>query len=153
EQQKGLALGADAYIVKPVSADSLLGHLAAAVDRAAASRLLIVDDDEGSRYFLRKLVGAQWSDVREARDGDEGLRLARELQPSAIVLDLQMPGLSGEEVLETLLADPSTRDIPVVIVTSQTPIEPIQERLQGQARAVLSKHQLSADSLLHGLRH
>jgi len=81
------------------------------------------------------------------------LRLARELLPSAIVLDLQMPGLSGEQVLEALSADPSTRAIPVVVVTSQLPIEPVRERLHGHARAVLSKHQLSAESLLGPLRH
>jgi len=153
EQQKGLALGADAYLVKPVERDQLLEQLSVIVDASVAARLLIVDDEEASRYILRKLAGDRWSDVREAKDGEEGLRLARELLPSAIVLDLQMPGLSGEQVLEALSADPSTRAIPVVVVTSQLPIEPVRERLHGQARAVLSKHQLSAESLLGPLRH
>ena len=153
EQQKGLALGADAYLVKPVERDQLLEQLSVIVDASVAARLLIVDDEEASRYILRKLAGDRWSDVREAKDGEEGLRLARELLPSAIVLDLQLPGLSGEQVLEALSADPSTRSIPVVVVTSQLPIEPVRERLHGQARAVLSKHQLSAESLLGPLRH
>ena len=56
-------------------------------------------------------------DVRVARNGEEGLELARALQPSAILLDIMLPRLDGWEVLSLLKADPRTAGIPVVIVS------------------------------------
>jgi len=152
DQRKGLALGADAYVLKPVDRVTLLAHLHRLVGGADRGGLLIVDDEEASRYVLRKLVGSSWSAVHEASDGEEGLRLARELHPRGIVLDLQLPGLSGEAVLEALHADPATNEIPVVVVTSQVPAAQLRGKLLRHARAVLSKQQLSAESLLQSLQ-
>jgi CheY-like chemotaxis protein len=80
---------------------------------------LIVDDDEVSRYLLKGALAHSGYRLLEAHGGREGLRLARENKPRAIILDLAMPDLSGFEVLELLKSDPQTQEIPVVIHTSQ----------------------------------
>jgi CheY-like chemotaxis protein len=66
----------------------------------------------------------------EAGGGIEGLRVARESKPQLIILDLSMPDMSGFEVLETLKSDRQTRDIPVVIYTSQALESHERDRLQ-----------------------
>ena len=50
-------------------------------------------------------------------DGHEALRLAEELKPAAVVLDIRLPGLDGWQVLQVLRADPDTADLPVVVVS------------------------------------
>src|ERR1700753_4201699 len=77
-------------------------------------RILMIDDNEVSRYLLREHIPASEYEVLEARDGREGLRLAQELKPDIIFLDFYMPGLAGMEVLKDRRMTPSLADIPVV---------------------------------------
>lgn len=117
-QQKALALGATAFHSKPIDRAWLLNQLQATRTRAA-EQILIVDDDEVSRYLLKGALANTGYRILEAPGGNEGLRLAREIKPKLIILDLAMPDLSGFEVLDILKGDPDTREIPVVIHTSQ----------------------------------
>jgi CheY-like chemotaxis protein len=117
-ERKALALGANAFHAKPIDRAWLLSQLESALDRDHGN-ILIVDDDEISRYLVKGLLANSGYRMIEARDGSEGIRLARECKPSAIVLDLSMPGLSGFEVLDTLKSDSGTNAIPVIIYTSQ----------------------------------
>jgi CheY-like chemotaxis protein len=82
----------------------------------------------------------------EAGDGVEGLIRAREDAPVLIFLDLRMPGLDGFDVLRELVADPTTRDIKVVIVTSSVLDAADRERL-APAAAVLSKDEVSRERI------
>jgi CheY-like chemotaxis protein len=66
---------------------------------------------------MRRLLAREGFDAVTACDGDEGLRLAAELKPSLITLDVFMPGLDGWDVLQRLKADPALREIPVVMLT------------------------------------
>jgi CheY-like chemotaxis protein len=79
--------------------------------------VLVVDDDATARDLLRRTLTRQGFAVTLAASGEEGLRLARELHPAAITLDVMMPGLDGWAVLRELKNDPSTADIPVIVVT------------------------------------
>ena len=81
------------------------------------STVLVVDDDPAARELIERTLRAEGVEVRTAVDGEEGLRLARELRPAAITLDVMMPGLDGWAVLRALKADPSLRDTPVVMVS------------------------------------
>ncbi|MFZ1005680.1 MAG: response regulator, partial [Candidatus Sulfotelmatobacter sp.] len=117
-QQKALALGATAFHSKPIDRIWLLDQLQA-VQPYSGEQILIVDDDEVSRYLLKGALAHSGYRLLEAQGGREGLRLAREAKPKVIILDLAMPDLSGFEVLELLKSDPQTQEIPVVIHTSQ----------------------------------
>jgi len=128
-QAKAMGLGATAFHAKPIDRAWLLSQLEATLSREKG-QVLIVDDDEISRYLLKGIFPASSYRLLEATGGVEGLRLARQSQPNLIVLDLSMPDLSGFEVLEALKREPETREIPVVIYTSQTLDSEERARLQ-----------------------
>jgi signal transduction histidine kinase/DNA-binding response OmpR family regulator len=79
--------------------------------------ILVIDDDPVARDLLERYLTGQGFYVIAAPDGNEGLRLARELQPVAITLDVTMPGVDGWTVLGRLKADPQTASIPVIMLT------------------------------------
>jgi signal transduction histidine kinase/DNA-binding response OmpR family regulator len=90
---------------------------APALGRSANRPLvLVVDDDPLARSLLASFLIPEGFDVRETDSGEEALRLARELQPNAITLDVLMP-VSGWQVLSELKKDPRTADIPVLVAT------------------------------------
>jgi CheY-like chemotaxis protein len=76
-----------------------------------------VDDDVNARDLMRRFLAKEGFDVVTAGDGEEGLRLARELNPAVITLDVLMPGLDGWGVLQQLQGDPLLAKIPVVMLT------------------------------------
>lgn len=81
------------------------------------SKVLVIDDDADVRELLSRHLARDGFEVVCARDGSEGLRLARSEHPDVVTLDVLMPGLDGWSVLSELKGDPATRDIPVVIVS------------------------------------
>ncbi|HKO89406.1 MAG TPA: response regulator, partial [Burkholderiales bacterium] len=111
---------------------------------AFSGRALIIDDSDSTRYVLRKLLVD--FDVIEAADGLEGLNTALALLPDLIFLDLNMPGLDGYSVLNRLREGQATREVPVIIVTSQPLDAADYDRLQ-TAQAVLTKQALNNESL------
>jgi two-component system cell cycle response regulator DivK len=80
--------------------------------------VLIVEDDADSRYVYGLILEDNGFRVATARSGDEGLRLARELQPQAILMDVSIPGMDGWTVTKRLKSDPQTAGIPVIIITA-----------------------------------
>jgi CheY-like chemotaxis protein/nitrogen-specific signal transduction histidine kinase len=134
-ESKALALGATAFHAKPIDRAWLLAQLQTTLVRDHG-QILIIDDDEISRYLLKGVLGTGGYRLLEARGGNEGLRLAKEIKPDLIILDLSMPDLSGFEVLDLLKRDPETLQIPVVIYTSQRLESGERERLQAAADIV-----------------
>jgi signal transduction histidine kinase/CheY-like chemotaxis protein len=134
-EAKALALGATAFHAKPIDRAWLLAQLQTTLVRDHG-QILIIDDDEISRYLLKGVLGASGYRLLEARGGNEGVRLAKEIKPDLIILDLSMPDLSGFEVLDLLKRDPETLQIPVVIYTSQRLESGERERLQAAADIV-----------------
>lgn len=104
--------------------------------------VLVVDDEEVSRYLIRQALGPSTSAI-EASSGASALELAKSRYPRAILLDLNMPGMNGYEVLRALKEDPASRDIPVVVLTAQALTREQLEALNGHASLVLSKELLS----------
>jgi signal transduction histidine kinase/CheY-like chemotaxis protein len=84
---------------------------------AGAGGILVVEDDPRSADLLRVILEGAGHTVVVARDGVEGLDLARRLGPAAIVLDVLLPRLDGWELLARLKRDPATSGLPVVIVS------------------------------------
>jgi signal transduction histidine kinase/CheY-like chemotaxis protein len=143
DERKALALGADAYSAQPVQPDWLLGTLRK-LTGASARPVLVIDDDEASRYVLRELAGRLGLATEEAAGGDEGARRATAAPPSAVLLDLVMPGVDGAEVLRRLRANPATARLPVVVATSKV-LDPSERlELEGLGVVVLSKSRLSS---------
>jgi CheY-like chemotaxis protein len=120
DERKGLALGAEYYVVKPVEKQTLLELLNRVSGLRPSRKILIIDDQDISRYLVRQLfAGAQVAFI-EAGNGPDGFRAAGIEQPDLVILDLAMPGMSGFEVLDRLRADPATKSIPVIVATSKT---------------------------------
>jgi len=139
DERKALSLGADAYARKPLDRRWLLEQLRSVTGEEPIRRILLIDDDEISRYLMRRLLDDLPCVVSEATSGRAGLQRAREDPPDAILLDLAMPDVSGEEVLEQLRADSVTAGIPVVIVTSKVLADAERSRLSQQALAIVDK--------------
>lgn len=134
-EAKAMALGATGFHAKPIDRAWLLAQLQATLAQEHG-QILIIDDDEISRYLLKGVLASGSYRLMEARGGNEGLRFARENKPDLIILDLSMPDLSGFEVLDQLKRDPETQHIPVVIYTSQRLESGERERLQAAADIV-----------------
>jgi len=148
DETKGLALGADAYCLKPIDRQRLLATLTRLTAPETVKRILIVDDEEISRYVLRQNLAAPNYIVSEAATGGDALRVAHAERPDVICLDLMMPDVDGLEVLRRLKEDPATHDIPVVIVTSKSLDEPERRRLLELATGVLTKEAVSRERAL-----
>lgn len=88
-----------------------------AIPSAADKLVLAIDDDPDVIYLLRENLAEAGYTVVGAQSGEEGLRKARELRPSAITLDVLMPHKDGWQVLHELKADTATRDIPIIVLS------------------------------------
>jgi len=148
EPDKGMALGAEDYCIKPVERKWLLDRLRTLSQRAPVEKVLIIDDEEVARYILKSHLADTKYRVMEAADGPQGLHLAEAERPDIIVLNLMMPGMSGFEVLHRLKGNPSTRHIPVIISTAKILDEEETKALNAQALAILSKGALSREAVL-----
>lgn len=82
-------------------------------------QILVVDDDRSSRKLLIRTLSSAGYDCREAESGDEALQLLRRAQPSLLLLDFEMPGINGAEVLKRLRSDanPDVAQIPAIMLT------------------------------------
>ena len=83
----------------------------------AVNTVLVVDDDDNFHHLIERTLAGEGFNLVRAMGGQEGLRLAKELSPAVITLDVMMPGMDGWAVLAALKADPDLADIPVIMVT------------------------------------
>ena len=84
----------------------------------AGKRILHIEDNPSNRKAVRHILRQTDFELTEASDGEEGLRIALESPPDLILLDIQLPKLSGYDVAQRLRADERTRHIPIIAVTS-----------------------------------
>ena len=103
---------------EPAPATATITSLTSATAPATTeAEILVIEDDPSAVRLLRMYLEQDGYTVRAVSDGPSGLAEARRQAPAAIVLDILLPGMDGWEVLRELKADPSLRDLPVVIVT------------------------------------
>jgi len=148
DKQKGMALGAYDYCVKPVERKWLLKKLKELAQKRILEKILIIDDEEVSRYLIRNYLSELNYTLIEASSGEEGLHRALEERPHVIFLDLIMPGMDGFEVLDQLKRNPLTRDIPVIVITSKVITEEDRKRLENRALTILSKETASRETVM-----
>jgi signal transduction histidine kinase/DNA-binding response OmpR family regulator len=79
--------------------------------------VLVIDDDSTVHDLMRRFLSKEGLRMVGARSGEEGIRLARELRPAVITLDVLMPGMDGWAVLTALKTDPASADIPVIMLS------------------------------------
>jgi threonine synthase len=105
--------------------------------------ILLVDDNSDDALLIRRLLeGKKAYRVFYAKDGWEGLAMARQKLPDLIVTDLTMPGIDGFGLVEELKLDPRTKDIPVVVVSAKDITSEERKRLNGHIEAVYQKGSL-----------
>jgi len=151
-EKQVMALGADAFLVKPVDRFLLLNQINRLVKRNKLQKLLLVDDDPAARYVFKQLLNDRKLSIIEATDGREGIHLAQVEKPDCIVLDLSLPELSGFEVLSRLKSDSTTNPIPVIINTSQPLAAGEEKTLTESTLAILSKETASQAVARAGVR-
>ena len=86
--------------------------------RAARRTILVCEDDPMVSLFFQEVFKSAGHRVVSARDGETAVRLASELQPAAVTLDLDLPGLDGGAVIGRLKGDPATARIPVIVISA-----------------------------------
>lgn len=83
------------------------------------ARILVVDDSPTELYKLTGMLEKHGYEVLKAENGDDGVALARQEKPDAVLMDIVMPGLNGFQATRQLTKDPETNHIPVIIVTTK----------------------------------
>ena len=122
-----IRLPADAEVHAEPARAAIAPAIVHDADRDADQTVLVVDDDATVRELMERFLTREGFTVLTATGGLDGLAKAREHGPSAITLDIAMPDVDGWTVLAALKGDPTTADIPVVLVTI------IDERQRGYA--------------------
>ena len=81
-------------------------------------RILVVEDQEDNRQILRDLLMSADYEMTEAENGQEALDAVAKERPDLILMDIQLPIMDGYEATRRIKADPATRSIPIIVVTS-----------------------------------
>lgn len=93
-------------------------------------KVLIADGDESFRQSLRTFLSGLRYDVLEAASGPETVEMASTLRPDLIIMDVQLPGLKGDEIMRQLKKNLFTQRIPVVLNTGWTTACNVEERIE-----------------------
>lgn len=115
-------------------------------------RILVVEDDEKSRRLLTDVLGYHGYEVRAVESGEAGLEDAHARLPDAALLDIQLPGMSGFDVLAGLRAGEGGAQLPVVAVTASVMDHDRRKILAAGFDAYVAKP-VNIRELLHTLQH
>ena len=115
-------LGITNLVTKPVGGKTLTEAIGALFPAKSAGFILIVDDDPQALELYRGMVaqGLSGYPISTAPDGAKALEMMKKEPPSLVILDLIMPGMDGFAVLEWMRANPSTRSVPVLILSGRS---------------------------------
>lgn len=103
-------------------------------------RVLVIDDDDGVREIIQfSLEAVAGWDVLMAGSGSEGLEIAVAEQPDAILLDVMMPDMDGQETFRQLQANPKTQRIPTILLTAKAMMSERQKFLNLGVNGVIAK--------------
>jgi signal transduction histidine kinase/DNA-binding response OmpR family regulator len=151
DRSRGLEAGATEYLQKPVPQDQL-GSVLAVYQEQLEGEILVIDDDEDSRELIVRTAAQVGLKTRCAADGQAGMQLAREIRPSAIVLDLTLPGLDGFDILTLLQGDPTLGRVPVIVVSGRAITIPEHDRLTQAGCIYLTKGHCSPRQIAQSLK-
>jgi CheY-like chemotaxis protein len=149
DEERGFSLGAADYLVKPILEDDLVNSLNRLNGDGSIHNVLIIDDDQNDLRLVEKIISER-SDFHPilAEGGEAGWNALTENPPHAVILDLFMPGLDGFTILERLRANPTLRDVPVIVL-SGADLDPKQKKkLDELGQRMLQKSTLDEKDLL-----
>jgi signal transduction histidine kinase/DNA-binding response OmpR family regulator len=148
EQAKANSFGADGFFEKPIDPAELVRTLDELTGVNSVTKVLVVDDEEVSRYLVRQLLPRGAFMIREAATAVDGLETLQQEMPDVILLDLNMKPMSGFEFLERL---GPTSGPPAIVMTSMDVDDELRGRLSGAAQ-VVSKFDLTTETLVAAIR-
>lgn len=148
----GFTLGASDYLLKPVSKSALLNKLE---DLSFASKkgrrpvnILCIDDHEAALRLLSSILEPAGYNVITANSGKQGIENAIHYKPDLVILDLMMPEVDGFEVARTLKDNPTTMNIPILILTAKDLTVDDRLNLAGKVDNFIQKSPFSKEDLL-----
>ena len=103
------------------------------------SVVLIVEDNEKNMKLARDVLQAKGYDTLEAVTGEDGVRIAKESKPDLVLMDIQLPGISGIDALKALRSDKNTEKIPIAALTASVTPTDRSQIAQAGFDAFLSK--------------
>ena len=106
------------------------GEPSAPSDSQGKERVLVVEDSRTILAVVKYFLELEGFEVLEARDGNVGLEVAKRERPQVIVTDYNMPGMDGLALVKALRADPLTRGIAVLMLTSENNVEKESQALE-----------------------
>ncbi len=152
EKERGLRMGADEYLSKPFGRGRLAEILRKHLGNGPSARILLVEEDGEGRDLLARAIRDHGWEVAEASDPASALARLREASTDMILLDINLPGQGGPEVLQEIRSDPAGRSVPVVLLTSDDLDPEARRQIQGQVEAILADELLGRDDLLREIR-
>lgn len=115
-------------------------------------RVLFVEDDSDLAEMYRLKLELDGYTVTRAADGEEGLKLAREIRPDIVFLDIRLPRMDGFQVLEQMRADDELKHTPVIILSNYGESELVERGMKLGALEYLIKAETSPAGLSGGVR-
>jgi CheY-like chemotaxis protein len=113
--------------------------------------VVIIEDNEQNLYLMRFLLEKHGFVVKEARDGGQGLALAKEANPDLILLDIQLPDMDGYAVAQGLRKQEGQRETPIIVVTSYAMVGDREKALAAGATGYIEKP-INPDLFIEQLR-
>ena len=109
------------------------------MDNQRPSRILVVDDEPGNLFLLEGLLSEEGFEVITALNGKDAITLAKSELPDVVLLDIMMPQITGLDVLDALMKEPLTHNIPIIMVTAKVEAEDVEEALNRGAVEYIKK--------------
>jgi CheY-like chemotaxis protein len=103
------------------------------------SSVLYVEDDDDNAFMLTRRLGRHGIQVRHVEDGEKALIAAVWKRPDAVLLDINLPGINGLDVLQRLRSNPLTLDIPVIVLSAHVMEHDVLKAMEAGANAFVPK--------------
>jgi DNA-binding response OmpR family regulator len=106
---------------------------------SSAKKILLVDDEAATRSMLGMLFSDAGFEILEAGAGDQGVQEAIENLPDVIILDINLPNMSGFECLQVLRQNEKTKAIPIIMCTAHDTLDDVERCINGGAQDYIQK--------------
>jgi signal transduction histidine kinase/DNA-binding response OmpR family regulator len=153
DRGRGLSLGAADYLVKPILEADLISSLEKLekTERIAYKVVVLEDNPEEAQLIQRILDKLSGFAIRMVAEGRTGLDMIESDPPNLVMVDLQLPGSMGFDVISALRSNEKTKQLPIIVLSGPDLPADQAEKLAGQVTAILLKSQFSEHDLLESI--